>query len=179
MDWLWLDMRHSLLKPLREAVLLNPLRDSRKTQQGGTRVVGLCLVMDVGSNNQASVCMCMCVCACLQLMLDQQQCRIIMDGNSVMMNELLQVASNIEVPFAEVDAHNIVPVWCASDKREYGARTIRAKIHKQLPEFLREYPDMPRPADWAKQLPQPPTVDWEVREYYKIEQKIKIMLKNR
>jgi hypothetical protein len=27
--------------------------------------------------------------------------------------------------FHEVDAHNVVPVWEASDKREYGARTIR------------------------------------------------------
>ena len=36
----------------------------------------------------------------------------------------------------EVDAHNVVPVWEASDKRETGARTIRPKIHKKLPEFL-------------------------------------------
>lgn len=49
-----------------------------------------------------------------------------------------QVAKNIgEVPFHEVDAHNVVPVWEASDKREYGARTIRSKIHKKLPEFLK------------------------------------------
>jgi deoxyribodipyrimidine photo-lyase len=32
------------------------------------------------------------------------------------------------VPFHEVDAHNVVPVWVASDKREYGARTIRPKV---------------------------------------------------
>eukprot|EP00878_Enallax_costatus_P043264 GHUV01051136.1.p2 GENE.GHUV01051136.1~~GHUV01051136.1.p2 ORF type:complete len:120 (-),score=22.50 GHUV01051136.1:355-714(-) len=73
-----------------------------------------------------------------------------------------QVADRIQVPFAEVDAHNIVPVWRASDKREYGARTIRHKIHKQLPEFLREYPDMPRPVPWPESAPQSPAVDWEV-----------------
>lgn len=28
----------------------------------------------------------------------------------------------------EVDAHNVVPVWIASDKQEVGARTIRKKI---------------------------------------------------
>lgn len=28
----------------------------------------------------------------------------------------------------EVDAHNVVPVWVASDKQEVGARTIRKKI---------------------------------------------------
>eukprot|EP00878_Enallax_costatus_P010570 GHUV01011038.1.p1 GENE.GHUV01011038.1~~GHUV01011038.1.p1 ORF type:complete len:423 (+),score=110.07 GHUV01011038.1:141-1409(+) len=72
-----------------------------------------------------------------------------------------QVADRIQVPFAEVDAHNIVPVWRASDKREYGARTIRHKIHKQLPEFLREYPDMPRPVPWPESAPQSPAVDWE------------------
>ncbi len=40
------------------------------------------------------------------------------------------------MPFHEVDAHNIVPVWEASQKRETGARTIRPKIHKQLGEYL-------------------------------------------
>lgn len=50
---------------------------------------------------------------------------------------LIQVAKKIgKVPMHEVDAHNIVPTWIASDKREYGARTIRNKIHKQLPEWF-------------------------------------------
>ena len=47
-----------------------------------------------------------------------------------------QVAKKIDIPFDEVDAHNVIPCWIASDKREYGARTIRSKIHKKLPEFL-------------------------------------------
>jgi len=50
---------------------------------------------------------------------------------------LVQVTEALDVPFHEVDAHNVVPVWEASQKREYGARTIRTKIHKHLPEFLR------------------------------------------
>jgi deoxyribodipyrimidine photo-lyase len=33
------------------------------------------------------------------------------------------LASNISLH--QVDAHNIVPLWEASDKQEYGARTIR------------------------------------------------------
>ncbi|XP_066476889.1 deoxyribodipyrimidine photo-lyase-like [Tiliqua scincoides] len=45
-----------------------------------------------------------------------------------------------DVPFAQVDAHNIVPCWVASDKQEYGARTIRRKIHDLLPEFLTDFP---------------------------------------
>lgn len=40
----------------------------------------------------------------------------------------------------EVDTHNIVPCWVASDKLEIGARTLRPKIHKLLPEFLTEFP---------------------------------------
>ena len=34
----------------------------------------------------------------------------------------------------EVDAHNVVPCWLASDKKEYGARTIRKKVNSKLPE---------------------------------------------
>jgi len=40
----------------------------------------------------------------------------------------------------QVDAHNVVPVWVTSEKQEYGARTIRPKITKNLPEFLTEFP---------------------------------------
>ena len=29
-----------------------------------------------------------------------------------------QVAEKLSVPFYEVDAHNVVPVWVASDKKE-------------------------------------------------------------
>ncbi|MDD2302832.1 MAG: deoxyribodipyrimidine photo-lyase, partial [Eubacteriales bacterium] len=44
------------------------------------------------------------------------------------------------VPFYEVDTHNIVPCRMASDKREYGAHTIRKKIGRLLPAFLDEIP---------------------------------------
>lgn len=40
----------------------------------------------------------------------------------------------------QVDAHNIVPCWEASPKLEYGARTIRNKIHNQLSGYLTEFP---------------------------------------
>lgn len=45
-----------------------------------------------------------------------------------------------DVPLCQVDAHNIVPCWQASNKLEYGARTIRRKIHDQLGEFLTQFP---------------------------------------
>ncbi|KAL3285342.1 hypothetical protein HHI36_019450 [Cryptolaemus montrouzieri] len=47
-----------------------------------------------------------------------------------------------DVAFVQVDAHNIVPCWVASDKLERAARTIRPKILKQLPKFLTEFPEV-------------------------------------
>lgn len=44
------------------------------------------------------------------------------------------------IPVYQVDAHNVIPVWLASNKKEVGARTLRPKIHKLLPEFLTPYP---------------------------------------
>jgi len=41
----------------------------------------------------------------------------------------------------EVDAHNIVPCWHASNKLEYGAYTIRPKIKKLLGSYLEDFPD--------------------------------------
>ncbi|XP_017328690.1 CPD photolyase [Ictalurus punctatus] len=64
-----------------------------------------------------------------------------------------------DVPFIQVDAHNVVPCWGASNKLEYAARTIRGKITKLLPEFLTEFPpvDMhPHPSTKAAKK-----VDWE------------------
>lgn len=49
-------------------------------------------------------------------------------------------ALSADVPFCQVDAHNIVPVWIASDKQEYSARTIRNKINNKLSEYLTEFP---------------------------------------
>ncbi|CAL9207757.1 unnamed protein product [Musa hybrid cultivar] len=60
----------------------------------------------------------------------------------------------------EVDAHNVVPVWVASDKLEYGAKTIRPKIHRLLTEYLVEFPQLPPPAvPWTGEAP--PEIDWD------------------
>ncbi|KAG2489952.1 hypothetical protein HYH03_011582 [Edaphochlamys debaryana] len=71
-----------------------------------------------------------------------------------------QVASSLSVPFHEVDAHNVVPVWVASDKREVGARTLRPKIHKALPEFLTDFPELPALPPWSHAV-KPEPVEWE------------------
>ncbi|GJQ59412.1 MAG: deoxyribodipyrimidine photo-lyase [Candidatus Scalindua sp.] len=60
-----------------------------------------------------------------------------------------EVAQRIDIPFYEVDAHNIVPCWTASPKQEYGAYSFRPKIHRTLPEFLENYPRLKRhPITW-------------------------------
>eukprot|EP00931_Biecheleriopsis_adriatica_P050351 TRINITY_DN29143_c0_g1_i1.p1 TRINITY_DN29143_c0_g1~~TRINITY_DN29143_c0_g1_i1.p1 ORF type:complete len:532 (+),score=127.59 TRINITY_DN29143_c0_g1_i1:42-1637(+) len=48
----------------------------------------------------------------------------------------------MKVPLVQVDAHNVVPVWEASDKQEVGARTLRPKITKLLKDFLTEFPPL-------------------------------------
>lgn len=54
------------------------------------------------------------------------------------------VSEKIKISFHEVDAHNIVPCLIASNKQEYAAYSLRPKIHKLLPEFLDEYPQLKR-----------------------------------
>ncbi|KAH8370648.1 hypothetical protein KR093_004427, partial [Drosophila rubida] len=62
------------------------------------------------------------------------------------------------VPFAQVDAHNIVPLWVASEKQEYAARTIRNKINSKLDEFLTEFPPLIKHPHGKASLVK--TVDW-------------------
>jgi deoxyribodipyrimidine photo-lyase len=54
----------------------------------------------------------------------------------------LGVKEKVEVPFYEVDTHNIVPCRAASQKQEFGAYTIRPRINKLLEEFLEEFPPL-------------------------------------
>ncbi len=51
-----------------------------------------------------------------------------------------EVSEEISIPFYEVDAHNIVPCFAASNKAEFGAYTIRPKIKRMLDDFLVEFP---------------------------------------
>ncbi|KAK5847170.1 deoxyribodipyrimidine photo-lyase [Gossypium arboreum] len=54
------------------------------------------------------------------------------------------------VTIHEIDAHNVVPVWVASDKLEYSAKTIRGKVNKLIPEYLIDFPTL-----------QPPNKKWD------------------
>lgn len=51
-----------------------------------------------------------------------------------------KIAEAIDIPFYEVDAHNIVPCRFLSQKQEYAAYTIRPKIKRQLDRFLHPLP---------------------------------------
>ncbi len=55
-----------------------------------------------------------------------------------------QLAKQLDIPVCEVDAHNIIPCWEASDKEEYSAFTFRKKLEVRLPEFLDDYPSLPQ-----------------------------------
>lgn len=46
------------------------------------------------------------------------------------------IADEADCAVYEIDTHNIVPARMASDKQEYGARTIRPKIQRLLPDCL-------------------------------------------
>lgn len=48
----------------------------------------------------------------------------------------------VDCVMEEVDAHNIVPVWVASDKKEFAARTIRPKINSKLNDYLTDFPPL-------------------------------------
>jgi deoxyribodipyrimidine photo-lyase len=69
-----------------------------------------------------------------------------------------QVAGKIDIPFYEVDSHNIVPCRTASPKQEFGAYTIRKKIQRLLPEFLEDLPG-PKIHPWQQGVLQIRT-DW-------------------
>lgn len=54
--------------------------------------------------------------------------------------EEVKLALPADVPLTQVDAHNIVPLWIASDKQEFVAYYMRRRINPRLNEFLTEFP---------------------------------------
>ncbi len=55
-------------------------------------------------------------------------------------NRIKIIQNKIHIPFFQVDAHNVIPVWKVSDKKEFAAHTLRKKIYKNIHEFLTEFP---------------------------------------
>lgn len=70
-----------------------------------------------------------------------------------------QVADQLQVPFHLVDADVIVPS-SHFPKQEYAARTLRPKINKLLPEYLKPIPDPEAQVPWsADQVPRGEAID--------------------
>ena len=61
---------------------------------------------------------------------------LIIDFNPILNRAWLK---NIDFKVIEVDGHNIVPARYVSDKQEYSAATIRAKIYHNIYPFLSEF----------------------------------------
>ncbi len=75
---------------------------------------------------------------------------------------------------SQVDAHNVVPLWEASNKQEYAARTIRPKINKKLQEYLVEFPPVTKHPHRAQQSHRGKKIDWsEVEKKLKLDESVK------
>ena len=57
-------------------------------------------------------------------------------------NRVDRTVSKINIQFHQVDAHNIIPIWTASEKQEYAAYTLRPKVLKKIDEYLTEFPQI-------------------------------------
>lgn len=67
------------------------------------------------------------------------------------------INSKIAITHHEVDTHNIVPCRVASQKVEFGAYTLRPKINKLLPQFLTDFPTIPKLKNGSSTKP----INWE------------------
>jgi len=52
------------------------------------------------------------------------------------------IADNADCSVEEVDTHNIIPIWTASEHEEFAAHTFRRKVHLQLINWLEEPPKL-------------------------------------
>ncbi|AGC36286.1 DNA photolyase 2 [Chrysodeixis chalcites SNPV TF1-A] len=68
------------------------------------------------------------------------------------------------VYFAQVDAHNVVPCWVASNKQEYNAMFMRKKLNSKLECYLKPFPPVVRHEYKSSVVLDPCTtthIDWQ------------------
>ncbi|MBE0583619.1 MAG: deoxyribodipyrimidine photo-lyase [Desulfofustis sp.] len=68
-----------------------------------------------------------------------------------------RLLQEINVPFIEVDAHNVIPAWVASNKKEYAAATFRPKYRRLIDDYLTDIPPLirhPHPGPTVSPLPE-------------------------
>jgi deoxyribodipyrimidine photo-lyase len=82
-----------------------------------------------------------------------------------------QVVAKSKIALFEVDAHNIVPTWIASNKLEYGAHTFRPKIHLLFPTYLEKFPRLKKhPQSGNKKMSK---TDWKhVHRWRKVDESV-------
>ena len=94
---------------------------------------------------------------------DNDACALVSDFSPLRINRdwKKSLVEQIEFPFYEVDAHNIVPAWVASPKQEWAAYSFRPKVHRLLAEFLEEFPAIQKhPFPWKADVEN----DWQAAE---------------
>ncbi len=69
-----------------------------------------------------------------------------------------RVAKNARCEVVQVESDVVVPVDVASDKREFAARTLRPKLTRLWPKYLRPLRSVPLRQKWRAQLPR--GCDW-------------------
>ncbi|XP_013133241.1 PREDICTED: deoxyribodipyrimidine photo-lyase-like [Papilio polytes] len=76
-------------------------------------------------------------------------------------NVLEQVKKKIkeDVPLVQVDAHNIIPCWIASEKQELTVWGMRNKISSKIDEYLTEFPPVVKHCYTSKFAPK--SIDWD------------------
>jgi hypothetical protein len=77
------------------------------------------------------------------------------------------------IPLYQVDAHNIVPVWMASPKREVGARTLRPKINNLFSKYCTHFPEFSGNSHLQEEVDVSNSHDWEqYREFMNFDESI-------
>jgi len=90
----------------------------------------------------------------------------------VTMNWKQRLAERVDIPFHEIDAHNIIPCRFISDKAEYAAFTLRKKTERLLPEFLTGFPSLVK-HPYSHDFPEMVATDWtDVMKSLKVDMKV-------
>lgn len=81
------------------------------------------------------------------------------------------VVRQLDVPFYEVDSHNIIPCWMASPKQEFAAYTFRPKVKKLVSDFIDAFPPLKKhPFAWKAVAK---NVDWDtVQKSLKVDRSV-------
>lgn len=91
------------------------------------------------------------------LVADFSPLRPVREALDAVVSDMRRDAAGVAVH--QVDAHNVVPVWAASEKLQYSAKTFRSKVNKVIDEYLVEFPELPAVQPWDGE--QPEEVDWD------------------